>query len=129
MAGGGVGVGGGASGDAGRARFEDLAADALAGLPEWVHRTMENVDVLVEDLPPRGQPGLLGLYEGIPLPRRGLGYAGVLPDRITLFRRNIEREARGSDERLKEIVRHTVVHEIAHHFGISDDRLRELDVY
>ncbi len=115
--------------DGGRSRFEDLVVDALAGLPEWVHRTMENVDVLVEDLPPRGQPGLLGLYEGIPLSRRGLGYAGVLPDRITLFRRNIEREARGSDERLKDIVRHTVIHEIAHHFGISDDRLRELDVY
>jgi predicted Zn-dependent protease with MMP-like domain len=58
-----------------------------------------------------------------------MGYAGALPDRITLFRWNIERVARGSDEALRETVQHTVVHEIAHHFGISDDRLRELDVY
>ena len=90
---------------------------------------MENVEVLLEDAPPPGQPGLLGLYEGIPLSQRGMSYAGVLPDRITLFRRAIEREARGSAERLREIVQHTVVHEIAHHFGISDDRLRELDAY
>ena len=90
---------------------------------------MENVDVLVEPMPPPGQPGLLGLYEGIPLPQRGMGYAGVLPDRITLFRANIERAARGNPERLREIVAHTVVHEIAHHFGISDDRLREIDRY
>jgi predicted Zn-dependent protease with MMP-like domain len=110
-------------------RFEELVIEALEGLPEWVKRTMENVDVLVEDAPPRGQPGLLGLYEGIPLSQRGSGYAGALPDRITLFRWNIERQARGSSVRLTEIVRHTVVHEIAHHFGISDDRLRELDVY
>jgi predicted Zn-dependent protease with MMP-like domain len=91
--------------------------------------TMENVDVLIEDRPPPGQPGLLGLYEGIPLSSRGMSYAGVLPDRITLFRATIEREAGESDERLREIVAHTVVHEIAHHFGISDDRLREIDRY
>ncbi len=103
--------------------------EALADLPEWVKETMENVDVLLEDRPPPGQPGLLGLYEGIPLSQRGMSYAGVLPDRITLFRSSIEREAGGSAERLRATVQHTVVHEIAHHFGISDDRLRELDAY
>jgi predicted Zn-dependent protease with MMP-like domain len=109
--------------------FEDLVTEALAGLPPWVRETMDNVEVLVEGHPPPGQPGLLGLYEGIPLPKRGLGYAGVLPDRITLFRSTIERQAHGSLQRLREIVQHTVIHEIAHHFGISDDRLREIDRY
>jgi predicted Zn-dependent protease with MMP-like domain len=103
--------------------------EALAGLPDWVRATMENVDVLLEDAPPPGQPGLLGLYEGIPLSQRGMSYAGVLPDRITLFRHSIEAVAGGSPERLREVVQHTVVHEIAHHFGISDDRLREIDRY
>ena len=110
-----------------RERFEELVAEALDELPEWVHERLDNVEVLVEERPPRR--GLLGLYEGIPLTRRGMGYAGVLPDRITLYRTTIERAARGDEERLKEAVRHTVVHEIAHYFGISDERLRELGRY
>jgi predicted Zn-dependent protease with MMP-like domain len=109
-------------------RFEELVVEALDALPEWVHERLENVEVLVEDRPPSDQPGLLGLYEGIPLVERGMGYAGVLPDRITLFRASIERHARDEDD-LREVVRHTVVHEVAHFFGISDDRLRELDRY
>jgi predicted Zn-dependent protease with MMP-like domain len=109
--------------------FERLTAEALDGLPSWVLERLENVDVLVEDHAPRGQPGLLGLYHGIPLTRRGAGYSGVLPDRITLFRSNIERVSGGDPETLKGLVRHTVVHEVAHFFGISDDRLRELDRY
>jgi len=87
---------------------------------------MDNVEVFVADEPADGQRNLLGLYEGIPLTQRGLGYAGVVPDRITLFRRNIERVARGNADRLRGLVRETVVHEIAHHFGISDERLDEL---
>ena len=109
-------------------RFEELVAEALDGLPEWVQERLDNVDVLIEDRPPQGQPGLLGLYEGVPLTRRGSGYFGVLPDRITLFRSSISREA-FDEEDLKRVVGHTVVHEIAHFFGISDDRLRELDRY
>jgi predicted Zn-dependent protease with MMP-like domain len=109
-------------------RFEELVVEALDALPEWVHERLENVEVLVEDRPPSDQPGLLGLYEGIPLVERGMGYAGVLPDRITLFRASIERHARDEDD-LRDVVRHTVVHEEAHFFGISDDRLRELDRY
>ncbi len=111
-----------------RDRFEHLVVDALNDLPAWVRERLDNVDVLVEDSAPGGGPGLLGLYEGIPLTHRGLGYFGVLPDRITLFRPNIEAVARGEGD-LKRVVQHTVVHEIAHYFGISDARLRELGRY
>ena len=83
---------------------------------------------VVEDRPPDGQPGLLGLYQGIPLTERGNHYAGVLPDRIILFRFNIQRIARDDDD-LRDVIGHTIVHEVAHHFGISDDRLRDIDAY
>lgn len=106
-------------------RFQHLVAEALDGLPEWVLGRLENVEVLVEDGPPPDQPNLLGLYEGIPLTRRNSGYFGVLPDRITLFRSSIESWAR-DEEGLREVIRETVVHEVAHFFGISDERLREL---
>ena len=109
-------------------RFEELVAEALDGLPEWVRERMDNVDVMIEERPPRHQPGLLGLYEGVPLSRRGRGYFGALPDRITLFRSAIVRGVR-SERELKDLIRHTVVHEVAHFFGISDDRLREIDRY
>ena len=109
-------------------RFEELVVEALDGLPEWVRERLENVDVLIEDRPPRGEPGLLGLYEGVPLTRRGIHYSGVLPDRITLFRANILRDA-STEEEVRGRVRHTVVHEVAHFFGISDERLREIDRY
>jgi predicted Zn-dependent protease with MMP-like domain len=110
-------------------RFMALAAEAVDGLPEWVQHTMDNVEVFVEELPPPDEPGLLGLYHGIPLSERGTHYAGVLPDHITLYRVPIEREARGNDDRLRRIIAHTVAHEVAHHFGISDDRLREIGAY
>jgi predicted Zn-dependent protease with MMP-like domain len=109
-------------------RFEALVAEALDGLPQWVLERMENVDVTIEAHPPPGEPNLLGRYEGIPLTRRGSNYAGVLPDRIALFRSTIQR-ASSNDVDLRERVRHTVVHEIAHFFGISDDRMREMDRY
>jgi predicted Zn-dependent protease with MMP-like domain len=94
-------------------------------LPAWVLERLENVDVVVEEEPPDDDPDLLGIYEGIPLTERGMDYAGVLPDRIVLFRRTIEAEAE-DEEDLKRIVADTVVHEVAHFFGISDERLREL---
>ncbi len=110
-------------------RFEELVAEALDELPAWVHQRLDNVDVLIEDRPAADQPrNLLGLYEGIPLTERGGDYFGVLPDRITLYRRNIEREARGEQD-LKRVVGETVVHEVAHFFGIDDDRLDELGRY
>jgi predicted Zn-dependent protease with MMP-like domain len=110
-------------------RFDELVSEAIDGLPPWVHQRLDNVEVLVEDHPPRGRRNLLGLYEGIPLTERtSSGYFGVLPDRITLFRSNLERMSRDEDD-LRDHVRHTVVHEVAHFFGISDDRLREIDRY
>ncbi len=112
----------------GRERFEELVAEAIDGLPPWVLDRLENVEVIVQDHPPPGQPGLLGQYHGIPLTRRGPGYSGVLPDTITLFRSTIERSARG-DQELRRLIAHTMEHEVAHFFGISDDRLRDMDAY
>jgi predicted Zn-dependent protease with MMP-like domain len=108
-----------------RSRFEILVAEAVDGLPEWVHERLDNVEILVEDAPPTDQPNLLGLYEGIPLTARGFSYSGVLPDRITIFRTSIEAHA-GSGDDLRRLVAETVAHEVAHFFGISDDRLLEL---
>jgi predicted Zn-dependent protease with MMP-like domain len=108
-----------------RERFEELVATAMDGLPPWVLQRLENVDVLVEDRNPPGERLLFGRYEGIPLTRRGAGYFGVLPDRITLFRDTIQAASRDEDA-LRILVRDTVVHEVAHFFGISDERLDEL---
>lgn len=105
------------------ARFEEMVGAALDGLPEELGRLMSNVAVTVEHEP--GPPGLLGLYEGIPLTSRTTGYAGVLPDRITIYRVAICAVCQTEREVVEE-VRQTVVHEVAHHFGIDDARLTEL---
>lgn len=109
-------------------RFDELVAEALDALPDWILRQMDNVEITVEEHPPDDQPSLLGHYHGIPLSSRGIGYAGVLPDRITLYRSTLQASSRDADD-LRRQVSHTVAHEIAHHFGISDDRLREIDAY
>jgi predicted Zn-dependent protease with MMP-like domain len=101
-------------------RFEDMVVTALDELPEELGRLMRNVAVTVEHDP--GPPGLLGLYEGIPLTSRTSDYAGVLPDRITIYRRAICAICRTEQEVADQVGR-TVVHEIARHFGINDDRL------
>ena len=107
-----------------------LVAEALDALPDWVHRTLDNVEVLVDDRPPDDiDPNTLGLYEGIPLTERGGDYSGVLPDRITLFAVPIAAEAGPGDDALRRVIGETVVHEIAHHFGIDDERLHEIDRY
>jgi predicted Zn-dependent protease with MMP-like domain len=106
-----------------RGRFEDMVATALDSLPAELGRLMSNVAVTVEH--DQGPPGLLGLYEGIPLTSRTTQYAGVLPDRITIYRQAICAICRTEDE-VADQVRRTVVHEVAHHFGIDDDRLAEL---
>ena len=111
-----------------RARFDELVAEAMDSLPEWVLDRLENVEILVEERPPRREPNLLGVYHGIPLTKRGAGYAGVLPDMITLYRGSIEGAARDEDH-LRSLIAHTVEHEVAHFFGISDDRLRDMDAY
>jgi len=105
------------------ARFEEMVITALDGLPEGLGRLMRNVAVTVEHGP--GPPGLLGLYEGIPLTSRTSQYAGVLPDRITIYRHAICAICR-TEQEVAEQVGRTVIHEVAHHFGIDDDRLREL---
>lgn len=112
-----------------REEFEELVAQALDRIPPELTRLMDNVAVFVEDEPPADDPELLGLYEGTPLTERGEWYAGVLPDRITIYRgptlRMVARENGGRELAVEEI-EITVVHEIAHHFGIDDARLHEL---
>ena len=103
-------------------RFEELVAEALDSIPEDLGRHMDNVVVQVVDEP---RPDLFGLYEGIPLTNRG-NYGGlVMPDRISIFRRSILARAASEADVVRQ-VRVTVVHEIAHHFGISDARLEAL---
>jgi len=104
-------------------RFEEMVVTALDGLPEELGKLMANVAVTVEHGP--GPPGLLGLYQGVPLTSRTSQYAGVLPDRITIYRRAICALCR-TEEEVAGQVRRTVIHEVGHHFGIDDDRLREL---
>ena len=109
-----------------REEFEDAVREALDRIPADLARMMDNVVVLVEDDPPDGDGDLLGLYEGTPLTERdGWWAAGSLPDRITIFR-NPTLEVCDTSEEVVEEVRVTVVHEIAHHFGIDDERLHEL---
>jgi predicted Zn-dependent protease with MMP-like domain len=104
-------------------RFEEMVASALDGLPEEFGRLMSNVAVTVEHR--AGPPGLLGLYQGVPLTSRTTGYAGVLPDRITIYRQAICLVCQ-TEQEVADQVRRTVIHEVAHHFGIDDTRLREL---
>ncbi len=108
-----------------RERFEGLVGDALDEIPAELLKMMQNVVIMVEDDSPPGEPSLLGLYEGYALPSRGWDYGGVLPDRITLFRNPILRIC-DTEEDVVDEVAITVVHEIAHHFGIDDARLHEL---
>jgi predicted Zn-dependent protease with MMP-like domain len=105
-------------------KFEELVAAALDGIPPDIGRLIENVAVFVEDAGFNGN--ILGLYEGIPLTRRGqYGLGGGMPDRITIYRLPIL-ERCATEEDVIEAVRVTVVHEVGHHFGLSDRRLREL---
>jgi predicted Zn-dependent protease with MMP-like domain len=120
-----------------RARFEQLVAKAVDSLPDEFHDRMENIDVVVADWPSRrllseerirrGET-LLGLYEGVPLTRRSEHYGLVMPDKITIFQKPIESICRSDAQIIAEIQR-VVRHEIAHHFGISDERLEELGRY
>jgi predicted Zn-dependent protease with MMP-like domain len=118
-----------------RERFEELVRRALDTLPDELADRIDNVDVEVQDYPSHeqlagaGVPAghtLLGLYQGVPLTKRHSGYGMVAPDRIIIFQGPLEHIAPGEDD-LVERVRATVVHEVAHHFGISDARLREIE--
>ena len=116
-----------------RPEFEALVVQALNDIPDEIGRHLSNVDVVVEDMPNRDQLAgneigegelLLGLYEGVPLTER-YGYGEVLPDKISLFQGSIEALGLSSEDMVREIA-DTVVHEVAHHFGIDDERLHEL---
>ncbi len=108
-----------------RERFEELVSDALDTVPPELAGLIDNCVVLVEDDPPPADPGLLGLYEGIPLTERDTTYTMAMPDRITIFRRPTLAICELEEDVVEE-VGITVVHEIAHHFGIDDERLHAL---
>jgi predicted Zn-dependent protease with MMP-like domain len=105
--------------------FELLVETALGTIPAALSGAIRNLAIFVEDESPPGMPVLLGLYEGIPLTERGDWYAGVQPDRITIYRLPILRICRTREDVVDEVAK-TVVHEVGHHFGISDERLHEL---
>ena len=107
------------------AEFEELVSRALDGVPPELTGLMDNVVVLVEAEPPDGEPGILGLYDGVPLTERDSNYTFLAPDRIFVYRGPLTRMCESPEELVDE-VRITVVHEIAHHFGIDDERLHEL---
>jgi len=118
-----------------REEFEGLVGRAIASLPLEFQRNLENVDIVVEEWPTQAQlrqartrspRQLLGLYQGVPQTRRGRGYGLVLPDKISIFQRAIEAQCRSGYEieaRVGEVVRH----EIAHHFGLDDETLKEIE--
>lgn len=113
--------------------FEKLAARAIKELPVFFRDKMANILVIIKPSPTREQVrkmggGLLGLYEGVPLLDRGTGYSGAMPDKITIFQKNIEANCSGPEEVEKE-VRDVVMHEISHHFGITDEELRRKGLY
>jgi len=108
--------------------FERCAQEALDSLPAELRDYMSNVAIVIEDEPPDGQP-LLGLYQGVPMTRRGSFYGAVPPDKISIYRGPLERHYGADSERLCAEIAHVVLHEVAHHFGISDERLREMGRY
>jgi predicted Zn-dependent protease with MMP-like domain len=108
--------------------FEQAVEGALDSLPRELRESMSNVEIVIDEDPPPGMP-LLGLYQGVPLTRRGAFYGGVLPDKITIYRGPLVRLYGANENRLRQEIRRVVLHEVAHHFGISDERLVEMDRY
>jgi predicted Zn-dependent protease with MMP-like domain len=118
-----------------RREFEETVVSALKKLPKFIREKMKNVDVVVEDrasrdllseIGLRSPSELLGLYQGVPLDRRGFYYGNVLPDKITLFQIPIESICKTKEE-IKEKIREVVIHEVGHYFGLDDERLEELE--
>lgn len=116
--------------------FEQIVVEALESLPKAFKDKLENVDVVIKDMPTAREADsvgcsrseLLGLYEGVPLSMRDHRYSLVLPDKISLFRGNIQRVSTSKKD-MKRRIKHTVRHELAHHFGIDDERLEDLGIY
>jgi predicted Zn-dependent protease with MMP-like domain len=118
-------------------QFEELVAQVVNDLPEFFQERLDNVDVIVEEFPDRhtmrlarirSPYDLLGFYHGVPLTERTTQYGLVAPDKISIYQRPIEAQCR-SEAELRETVRRVVLHEIAHYFGISDERLHDLGAY
>jgi predicted Zn-dependent protease with MMP-like domain len=110
------------------ADFETVIQETLDAMPRDLRDQISNVEILVEDEPPPGQR-LLGLYQGVPLTRRGINYSGALPDKITIYRGPLDRLYGHDADLLTRQIKRVVLHEVAHHFGISDERLVEIDRY
>lgn len=119
-----------------RSRFEKIVRDGIRAIPDKFLRKLNNVAIVIEGEPMPAKKKklnihsnwtLLGLYEGVSQARRGANYNATLPDKITIFQNPIEREAR-DEEDLKEIVKNTVWHEIAHHFGMSEVQVRQAEI-
>ena len=119
-----------------KGRFEKIVKEGIKAIPEKFLRKLNNVAIVIEDEPTPAQKKklnihsnwtLLGLYEGISQTRRGTNYNAILPDKITIFQKPIEKEARDEKD-LKEIVKNTVWHEIAHHFGMSEAQARQAEI-
>jgi len=115
--------------------FEELVTEAISSLPKKFKEKMENIVVVIEDLPSRellmemkikSPYGLLGLYRGIPYPRRGIWYRNVMPDKIIIFKKPIEVRCKNKEE-IKESVRRVVIHEIGHYFGLGEADLRKIE--
>jgi len=103
--------------------FEKVVIDVIDSLPGFLREKLENLEIVIEDEYIE-KKSLLGLYQGVPLKKRGAWYGNVLPDKIILFKNNIERLSRNEDE-LKEWIRRVVIHEIGHYFGFGEEELRK----
>lgn len=120
-----------------REEFEEIINELIDKLPEYFKGNMKNVGIVLEDRPSKellreiGIRGgkLLGLYQGVPLTKRGLGYNGVLPDRIILFMKEIEEEAERENVPIVEKIKNVLYHEIGHYFGLNEEELRKLGVF
>ncbi len=120
-----------------REEFERIVLKLIDELPKRFKKDMENVSIVLEERPSLDllrkvgvrSGKLLGIYQGVPLTKRGLGYNGVLPDRIILFMREIEEEARMENVPLVEKIKNVLYHEIGHYFGLSEEELRKLGVF
>jgi len=119
-----------------RAEFEKIVEEGIGAIPERFLGKLDNVAIVIKNEPAPAQKkklnirsnwALFGLYEGVPQAKRGINYSGVLPDKITIFQKPIEDEARGKED-IKEIVKNTVWHEIAHHFGMDEARVRRAEI-
>lgn len=115
--------------------FEELVTEAISSLPKKFKEKMENIVVVIESLPSqellremriKSPYGLLGLYRGVPYPRRGIWYRNVMPDKIIIFKKPIEVHCRNKEE-IKESVRRVVIHEIGHYFGLGEADLRKIE--